>query len=127
MNVIDLNIFDIKPFAIKIKTREYKVTYFPAKIELELMQNQEGMLKKLTKLSSISKTDHDNWKRIITRLLVENDNEVVGNDVEDLQAIQLIAVMNLLYTKIGDKASKLQDIFKDDEDDSNDEKKKTMK
>lgn len=74
MKIIDLDLFNFEPIEVEGKGKKYKISMFPAKIELELLNSQEEISKKIGNVKNLSNEDLDKWKAMIGTIL-RNNNE----------------------------------------------------
>ena len=93
MKIIDLDLFKFEPIEIEGNGLKYVIKMIPGVAELELLQSQEDVSKKMSSMKSLTKDDLDKWRSIVG-IILRTNNE--GYDESFHNVLSTMAIMGLM-------------------------------
>lgn len=123
MKIIDLDLFRFEPIEIEGNGLKYAIKMIPAVAELELLQCQEDVSKKMSSMKSLVKEDLDKWRAIIGMILRANNE---GYDEAFHNTLSTMAVMGLMIALIKLVSGRSEAIYQIFDTKEQDEIKKKM-
>jgi hypothetical protein len=123
MKIIDLDLFKFEPIEIEGNGLKYIIKMIPAVAEIELLQCQEDVSKKMSSMKSLVKEDLDKWRAIIG-VILRNNNE--SYDEAFHNTLSTMAVMGLMIALIKLVSGRSEAIYQIFDTKEQDEIKKKM-
>ena len=117
MKVIDLDLFKFEPIEIEGNGLKYGIKMIPALAEVELLQCQEDVSKKMTSMKSLVKEDLDKLRSIIA-LILWTYNEAYDEAFQNtLSTMAIMGLMIALIKLVSGRSEAIYQIFDTKEQD----------
>lgn len=117
MKIIDLDLFKFDPIEIEGNGLKYSVKMIPAIAELELLQSQEDVSKKMGNMKSLLKEDLDKWRSIIGVILRSNNETYDESFHNTLSNMAIIGLMIALIKLVSGRTDAIYQVFDNKEQD----------